>query len=121
MYKLVGHTHSHCDRVFSRIKASLMGKSYISEDDMKQIIVSTLKSYKMEWDHLHASLDFEALNTLLGLDIHHLRNVHDLEIFRTTGSLCAGSNISVMNCGAVPDWWWRRRTLRRWHKPGRPM
>ncbi|CAL1140571.1 unnamed protein product [Cladocopium goreaui] len=87
VYKLVGHTHSHCDRVFSRIKASLMGKSYISEDDMKQIIVSTLKSYKMEWDHLHASLDFEALKTLLGLDIHHLRNVHDLEIFRTTGGV----------------------------------
>lgn len=89
MYKLVGHTHSHCDRVFSRIKASLMGKSYISEDDMKQIIVSTLKSYKMEWDHLHASLDFEALNTLLGLDIHHPRNVHDLEIFRATGGVFA--------------------------------
>ena len=87
MYKLVGHTHSHCDRVFSRIKASLMGKSYISEDDMKQIIVSTLKSYKMEWDRLHASLDFEALKTLLGLDIHHQRNVHDLEIFRTTGGV----------------------------------
>ena len=31
VYKLVGHTHSHCDRAFSRVKAALLGKSYLSE------------------------------------------------------------------------------------------
>ena len=31
VYKLVGHTHSHCDRAFSRVKAALIGKSYLSE------------------------------------------------------------------------------------------
>ena len=87
VYKLVGHTHSHCDRLFSRVKASLKGKTYISEDDMQHIVVSTLKSYNMEWGHLHASLDFESLKTLLGLEIHQLRNVHDLEVFRTAGGI----------------------------------
>ena len=85
VYKLVGHTHSHCDRLFSRVKASLMGKSYISEDDMMNIIVATLKSYTLDWNHLHASLNFEELN--LGLEIHALRNVHDLEVFRTNGGI----------------------------------
>ncbi|CAK9105722.1 OTU domain-containing protein, partial [Durusdinium trenchii] len=85
VYKLVGHTHSHCDRLFSRVKASLMGKSYISEDDVMNIIVATLKSYTLDWNHLHASLNFEELN--LGLEIHALRNVHDLEVFRTNGGI----------------------------------
>lgn len=30
-YKLVGHTHSHCDRAFSRVRAALLGKTYMSE------------------------------------------------------------------------------------------
>eukprot|EP00435_Cladocopium_sp_Y103_P043419 s410_g12.t1 len=87
VYKLVGHTHSHCDRLFSRVKASLMGKSYASEEDMMDIIISTLKSYKLGYNHLHASLDFEALKTLLGLEIRSLRNVHDLEVYRTGGGI----------------------------------
>ena len=87
VYKLVGHTHSHCDRLFSRVKASLMGKSYICEDDMASVIMKTLKSYDLEWNHFHASLDFDALKTLLGLEIHSLRNVHDLEVYRTTGGI----------------------------------
>ena len=27
VYKLVGHTHSHCDRAFSRIRTALLGKN----------------------------------------------------------------------------------------------
>lgn len=87
VYKLVGHTHSHCDRLFSRVKASLMGKSYFSEEQMAEVIISTLRSYNLQWNHLGASLDFESLKRLLGIEIHHLRNVHDLEVFRTSGGI----------------------------------
>ena len=86
-YKLVGHTHSHVDRLFSRVRSALMGKSYISEGDMEYVIVNTLKSYNLEWNHLHASLDFGALKTLLGFEIHSLRNIHDLEVYRTAGGI----------------------------------
>ena len=58
VYKLVGHTHSHCDRLFSRVKASLMGKSYFSEEQMAEVIIPTLRSYNLQWNHteLHWTL-----------------------------------------------------------------
>ena len=87
VYKLVGHTHSHVDRAFSRIRAALQGKSYITEKDMQNHIVTTLRSYSVGWDHLVAQLDFDALRTLIGIDVHNLRNVHDLELFRTEGGV----------------------------------
>ena len=82
-YKLVGHTHSHCDRAFFRIRAALIGKSYLSEPEMMDIIKRGLKSYIVQSNHLSAQLDFEAYRTKLGVDVHNLRNVHDLEVFRT--------------------------------------
>ena len=87
VYKLVGHTHSHVDRAFSRIRAALQGKSYVTEKDMQNHIVTTLRSYSVGWDHLVAQLDFDALRTLIGIDVHNLRNVHDLELFRTEGGV----------------------------------
>ena len=116
VYKLVGHTHSHCDRAFSGVKVALLGKIYLSEpvawldkfgcchtffcdgssmlavhEDMAKLIMESLKSYTMSytmrWNHLSTSLDFDGLRKILGVDCHNLRNVHDLEIFRSEGGV----------------------------------
>ena len=117
VYKLVGHTHSHCDRAFSRVKVALLGKTYLSEPvawlkmsphfcdclpdvpvsilclflaaskDMAKAIMDSMKSYTLRWNHLSGSLNFDRLRSLLGIDCHNLRNIHDLELFRTDGGI----------------------------------
>ena len=112
VYKLVGHTHSHCDRAFSRVKVALLGKTYLSEPvawlkmsphfcdclpdvpvsilclflaaskDMAKAIMDSMKSYTLRWNHLSGSLNFDRLRSLLGIDCHNLRNIHDLWAFQ---------------------------------------
>jgi hypothetical protein len=55
--------------------------------DMAKIIMDSLPSYNIRWNHLAASLNFEGLRSLLGIDCHNLRNVHDLELFRSEGGI----------------------------------
>lgn len=59
----------------------------IASKDMAKIIMDSLPSYKIRWNHLAASLNFEGLRSLLGIDCHNLRNVHDLELFRSEGGI----------------------------------
>ena len=54
---------------------------------MAKIIMDSLPSYNIRWNHLAASLNFEGLRSLLGIDCHNLRNVHDLELFRSEGGI----------------------------------
>lgn len=54
---------------------------------MREILVASMKSYTIAWNHLDASLNFDGLRNLLGIDCHKLRNVHDLEIFRSEGGI----------------------------------
>ena len=56
---------------------------------MATLIMNSLKSYSMSWNHLEGSLDFEALRALLGIEVHKLRNIHDLEIYRAAGGIFA--------------------------------
>lgn len=54
---------------------------------MAKIIMDSLQSYTIRWSHLSASLNFDDLRSLLGVDCHNLRNVHDLELFRSEGGI----------------------------------
>ena len=97
-YKLVGHTHSHCDRAFSRIRAALIGKSYLSEPEMMDLIKQGLKRYSVQSNHLSAQINFEDYRTKLGVDVHNLRNVHDLEVFRTAPELFKVTHLNQPFC-----------------------
>lgn len=54
---------------------------------MAKIIMESLQSYTIRWNHLSAALNFDGLRSLLGIDCHNLRNVHDIELFRSEGGI----------------------------------
>jgi hypothetical protein len=88
VYKMVGHTHDNLDRFFSRVAMALRGRSYISQSEMQDIVSRTLSSYRIAWSHSNNSYNFEStIRQQLGLHVKRLRNLHDVEIFRTDGGI----------------------------------
>lgn len=87
VYKMVGHTHDNLDRFFSRVAMALRGRTYISQSDLQEVVSRTLRSYRIAWSHSHSSYNFEPIRQGLGIHIKRMRNLHDMEVFRTDGGI----------------------------------
>jgi hypothetical protein len=67
---------------------ALRGRTYISQSEMQDIVSRTLSSYRIAWSHSNNSYNFEStIRQQLGLHVKRLRNLHDVEIFRTDGGI----------------------------------
>ena len=86
VFLMVGHTHDALDRFFSKIVMALRGKSWITPEDMLDIIKTTLRWTTVRSGHLASVWAWKELLTDEGSpakEISNLRCVHHLELQRT--------------------------------------
>lgn len=86
-FLMVGHTHDSLDRFFSRLCRALKGKDYWTLPDMADAVNKALAGQDIMWQHLDCTWNFTSLRSAIGIEFHRLRNVHDIELYRTDDGL----------------------------------
>ena len=85
---IVGHTHSKCDRFFSRIRAALNGHDYYTMEQMIEIVVKALRGFNVHFAHLNSAWSWRDELKTLGLpEFKGLRRVHCINFFRGEGGI----------------------------------
>ncbi len=86
-FLMVGHTHDSLDRFFSRLCKSLKGRDYWTLDDMINAVKAGMPTQDIIWHHLSSVWDWTLLRAQIGIEFHKLRNVHNIEFYRTESGL----------------------------------
>ena len=85
-FLLVGHTHGALDRFFSHLAAVLIGKTYLTLDQMQKIFITELRRFNIRCEHQHTVWDFKALKDHFKWPaISGLSHVHGIKIYRRSG------------------------------------
>lgn len=84
---IVGHTHDKVDRFFSRIRAVLAGIDYFTWHQVRDLVMSKMRGFRMEMEHLTTAWCWKELDALDLPPLIGQRNVHCLNIFRHGGCI----------------------------------